>query len=682
MHPSASLDTNHPLRTARKEVKSKWVEDRAALKPMPTFPNVLPWWLWWLMIGLLLLVLVADLHDIAMAAPTDDEKAQTIVHMLDYLGVDYPQTVRDGQVINPEEYTEQREFATQVITLLGELPAVPEQAMLLQQARGLLAHIEARSSSSEISILAEQLHIGVIQAWRLNVAPRQPPDLRQTKGLFVQHCAACHGAQGRGDGPLAKGMEPAPRNFHDDTRMRQRSLYGLYNTITLGVHGTPMRAFGELSENDRWALAFFAAGLRANPEVLAKGEALWRKGEGKAAFHSLRALVTKAPAQLGSAGSALDHMRAYLTQQPQALQVSVHTPLAFSRAKIEEVAQAYATGNREEARRLAITAYLEGFELIESALSRIDASLRTETEHEMMGLRTAIAEGLPTEAITAQTTKITLLLDRADAVLSGRNLSPDTTFISSLLILLREGLESILILSAIVAFVIKTGRRDALPYIHLGLIGAMGLGAATWGIARYTLSISGANREVTEGITALLAAVMLLYVGWWLHSRSNAQAWNRYVREQISTALAKHTLWAMAGISFLVVYRELFEMILFYETLWSQAGEVGHSAVLGGIAAAAFLLLLVGSLILRYSVRLPIGPFFTVASILLAVMAVIFVGNGIAALQAADVLEVTKVHFVSLPTLGIHPTVQSLVPQALILALIAGGVWANRTKAE
>lgn len=639
------------------------------------FTGVFQWWL-------VVVLLVANLQGIALAMSTDEEKAQTIVHMLDYLGVDYPQTVQDGQVINGEEYAEQREFATQVITLLGKLPAAPEQAMLSQQARVLLDRIEAKASGSEISTLADQLHVGVIQAWRLNVAPRQPPDLRKSGELFVQHCAACHGTQGRGDGPLAKGMQPAPRNFHDDSRMSQRSLYGLYNTITLGVHGTPMRAFRELSEADRWALAFFAAGLRTDPEVLGKGEALWREGEGKAAFHSLHALVTRAPAQQAAAGSALDHTRAYLTQHPEALQVAAHEPLAFSRTKIEETAQAYANGNREEARRLAIAAYLEGFELIESALNRLDPSLRTETEHEMMGLRTAIVEERPTKAVTEQATKIRMLLDRADAVLSNGSLSPNTAFVSSLLILLREGLESILILSAIVAFVIKTGRRDALPYIHLGLLGAVGVGAVTWGIARYTLSISGANRELTEGITALLAAVMLLYVGWWLHSRSNAQAWNRYVREQLSTALAKHTLWTMAGISFLVVYRELFEMILFYETLWSQAGAVGHGAVLWGIAAAACLLLFIGSLILRYSIRLPIGPFFTVASILLAVMAVIFVGNGIAALQAAGVLEVTTVHFVSLPTLGIHPTMQSLVPQVLILALIAGGIWSNRTKAE
>lgn len=640
-----------------------------------SFFNTLYWWL-------TIILSVVSPQGIALADVADDDKAQAIVHMLDYVSVDYAESVQNGQVIKPDEYAEQRDFAAQIITLLGQLPAVSEQDLLVQQARELLTRIEARSAGSEISALAHQLLVQVIQTWKLSVVPRQAPDFQHGEMLFAQHCAGCHGQQGKGDGPLAKGMDPAPRNFHDEPRMRQRSLYGLYNTITLGVRGTPMQAFNNLSEADRWALAFFAAGLRTDPAVVTKGEELWRQGQGKAEFPTLRTFVTTAPSQQASVGSSLDAVRAYLTRQPHALQIATQAPLAFSRMKIEEAVLAYANGNQEGARRLAIAAYLEGVELIESALNNVDASLRVEIEREMMALRTAIADGSSTGAITVQATKITTLLGRAAEKLSSSTLSTNTAFVSSLLILLREGLESILIISTIVAFVVRTGRRDALPYIHLGWIGAMVLGAVTWSLARYMLSISGANRELTEGLTALLAAAMLLYVGWWLHSRSNAQAWNRYIREQLNSALATRTLWTMAGLAFLVVYRELFEMILFYETLWSQAGAIGHSAVVWGIATAAMLLVLIGSMILRYSVRLPIGPFFTVASSLLAVMAVIFVGNGITALQAAGVLDVTNVRFFSLPLLGIHPTVQSLVPQALIIALIAGGIWSNREKAD
>lgn len=628
--------------------------------------------------GLLLAMLALGLSDTVVASPADDEKAQTIVHMLDYVGVDYPEFVQDGKVLNAEEYAEQREFATQAITLLEQLPTVPEQPALLRKAKELLARIEAKAAGAEVSTLASALRAGVIQAWKLSVAPRQPPDLLQGTRLFAQHCAACHGAEGRGDGPLAKGMQPSPSDFHDEARMRQRSLYGLYNTISLGVGGTPMRGFTEFSEADRWALAFFVGGLRASTTQVAKGEVLWRQGEGKNTFDGLRTLVSKAPVEQAQPRAGLDDVRAYLTKWPQALQDALPSPLAFSRTKLDEAAQAYARADREGARRLAIAAYLEGFELVESALDNVDAPLRAETEREMMALRSAIGDGLPSETVAAQVVKVKALLDRADDVLSGGSLSPTTAFVSSLLILLREGLEAILVLSAIMAFVVKTGRRDALPYIHAGWTGAVVLGVITWAAARYVISISGANRELTEGVTALLAAAMLLYVGWWLHSRSNAQAWNRFIREQVNSALDKRTLWAMAGISFLAVYRELFEVILFYETLWAQAGAGGHGPVLWGIGAAAVLLVLIGGAILRYSVRLPIGPFFAVTSGLLALMAVVFVGNGVAALQEAGVLDAAAVRFVAVPLLGIHPTAQGLGLQALTLLLIALGFWLNR----
>ncbi len=118
--------------------------------------------------------------------------------------------------------------------------------MLVQQARGLPRASRTRRRPVRFPHSPSRLRVGVIQAWTLSVAPRHPPDLRQ--GVTVV-CATlrgmCHGTQGRGDGPLANGMEPTPSDFHDETRMRQRSVYGLYNTISLGVRDTPMRAFTE-----------------------------------------------------------------------------------------------------------------------------------------------------------------------------------------------------------------------------------------------------------------------------------------------------------------------------------------------------------------------------------------------------------------------------------------------------
>lgn len=170
--------------------------------------------------SLLLLSFVVGLTSAAAASPADDEKAQTIVHMLDYVGVDYPEFVRDGKVLNAEEYAEQREFAEQAMTLLEQLPTVPEQPALARKAKELLTRIEAKAAGAEVSALASALRTGVIQAWKLSVAPRQPPDLLQGARLFAQNCAACHCAEGRGNGPLAKAMQPLPSDFHDKARMR------------------------------------------------------------------------------------------------------------------------------------------------------------------------------------------------------------------------------------------------------------------------------------------------------------------------------------------------------------------------------------------------------------------------------------------------------------------------------
>lgn len=618
---------------------------------------------------LLLAFAAALLVTSAHAAVSNDDKAQTVIHMLDYIGVDYPDTVKDGKVQDEGEYREQHEFATQVLALLGQLPAVAGHDMLLEKTRVLIGRIEAKAPGDVVAGLTRGLAAEVIQRYHLAVAPRQAPDLARAVPLFQAQCVACHGVQGRGDGPAARGMDPAPSNFHDVVRMDRRSVFGLYNTVTLGVNGTAMRPFAELSEADRWALAFLVSGMRDSAAERAQGESRWRKGLGKAELGDLRRLVAVAPGDLKSASADLDAVRAYLVANPAAVAAAKPAPLGLARSRLDEALAAYRSGDRAGARQLAITAYLEGFELVEAGLDNVDPGLRRKTEEAMMALRSDIDGARPVEAFAGRVQAVKALLDEADRKLADGQMSPATAFTSSLLILLREGLEAILVLAAIIAFVRKTGRRDALPYVHAGWIAAVVLGVVTWLVASHFLAVSGASRELTEGISALLAAVMLLYVGLWLHNRSHAQAWQAFIREQVTGALGKRTLWAMSGISFLAVYRELFEVILFYETLLAQAGDAGRSAVLGGIGAGAVLLAVLGGLILKYAARLPIGLFFSATSWLLVVMAVIFVGHGVAALQEAGLLASTPVSFVAAPMLGIHANVQGLLAQGAMLVL-------------
>jgi len=221
--------------------------------------------------------------------------------------------------------------------------------------------------------------------------------------------------------------------------------------------------------------------------------------------------------------------------------------------------------------------------------------------------------------------------------------------------------------------VIRTGRREGLPYLHGGWIVALLLGGLTWLISNKLLAISGAQREVTEGVTALISAALLLYVGFWLHNKANAAKWSEFIRGQITTAVKGKTLLGFALISFFAVYREVFETVLFYQALWLESEGSAQAAVVGGFSVGTVILVIVAWLIARFSIRLPLGLFFGVSSVLLAVMAVAFAGQGIAALQSAGKLSANPITFPSVPLLGIYPNLQGILLQLALITIIVVG---------
>ena len=617
--------------------------------------------------------LLAVLSALALAAGNAgaQEAAQMTLHLLDYIGSDYAGAVENGNIKSADEYQEMQEFAAQAQERLNSLAEHPAKASLIAGGASLARLIASRADPGAVAEASLQLRQTLAAAYGVPLAPRRAPDLARGARLYAEHCASCHGAAGRGDGPVAKGLSPAPANFHDRERMAGRSVYGLYNTITLGVAGTSMAAFNRLSEEDRWALAFHVANAGADPARVAQGEALWKAGAARAApagFAGITSLSANERRKQGGDEAVL--VQAYLTANPAALSAGKASPIAFARESLADALAAYRKGDVAAARDAATVAYLEGFELVEAPLDNVDKALRLAIERDMLALRTAIAQRPPADRLAADVARVDAQLAQAQARLDAGDLSPGAAFASALLILLREGLEAILLLAAIIAFVRKTGHEAALRYIHAGWIFALALGAATWAVASYAIGISGANRELTEGITALVAAAMLLYVGYWLHGRTQAQAWNAFLRENVGRALERKTVWALAGVSFLAVYREIFEVVLFYEALWVQAGDAGHTAIWGGIGCATVLLAGAGWGIFKYSVRLPLGPFFSAMSLLLALLAVVFAGQGIAALQEAGFVGATPVAFFSLPLLGIHPRLETLGAQALVAALI------------
>lgn len=631
--------------------------------------------------GFRFLPLVVLLPVLVLAGPAraDDATQQTLVHMLGYIGVDYPQTVADGKVMDAAEYAEQQEFAGRVKVLIDRLPAAPAKPELQRQAIELGSLIDRRVVGDQVAALTERMRAAIVDAYKVVVAPRQAPDLARGAALYQEQCAACHGAGGRGDGALAATLEPRPNNFHDRDRQRLRSIHALYNTISLGVEGTAMPAFAKLDEADRWALAFHVANFYASDSERGQGMIAWTRDDKPAGLDTIAALTQATPAavagQYGETGAAL---LAYLRAHPSELVAARESPLAFSARTLDESFARYREGQREAAYTLAVTAYLEGFELAETGLATIDSAFKTRVETEMFRYRAMVKAGDPVEAVGAQAQKISGLLAEAREKLDTASLSPGMALGSSFVILLREGMEAILLLAAIIAFLIKTGRRQVLRYVHAGWIAALMLGGITWWVASYMITISGASRELTEGIAALLAAGILFYVGVWLHNKLQAHRWKQFIDAKVQRALSGRTVWALAFVSFIAVYREVFETVLFYQALWVQAGNDGQGMVVWGFVAAALALVAIAWGIFRFSLRLPLKLFFGVNSALLYLLAVVFAGKGVAALQEAGKLPISAVDFPRIDLLGIYPNLETLGLQALLITIAVVFVIMNR----
>ena len=607
----------------------------------------------------------------ASTVAADSERtAQKILHLLDYVSVDYVNVVKNGVVTNEDEYREQMEFTGRLTALVDQLPASSEKPSLRNEAAQLRKAVEQRAAGDKVAQLCNAMSVRLIEVFQVGVAPRTAPTLDGAQRLFQDNCSSCHGMQGYGNGPQAAGLQPVPANFHDRDRQQHRSIFSLYNTITLGVTGTAMPAFSDLTNEQRWQLAFYVSNFFAADAERAKGEAILRQSGSDAIIGNLRQLTQTTPAQMG-ASSGADGMAvlAYLRANPQQLQAEVTKPLRVAQDNLTASLTAYQHGDSKTAYDLAVAAYLEGFELAETTLNSVAPDLRLQIEKAMMQYRELIKGNASVDAVQQANAHIENMLASAHEKLHSETVSSTVNFLSALLILLREGIEAILILAAISAVLIKTGRNDMLRYLHVGWISALVLGGLTWLAARNFINISGAGRELTEGVTALVAAAMLIYVGFWLHNQTNAMQWQQFIRTKVSQSLTGSTLTGLAVVAFLAVYREVFESILFFETLWLQAEPAGQSFIVYGILTAAALLGIIAWGIFKFSIRLPLKLFFRVNAVFLYVLAVVFAGKGIAALQKADKLPINPVDFFQIDALGIYPNAQALGAQAALIVI-------------
>lgn len=605
----------------------------------------------WLMLPLLALC------SSSLLADTTDGAAQAL-HLLDYIGADYPSTVVDSKVVAEDEYQKQVEALGVLQGLVAALPARAERAELEKSVSSLSDAVAKKQDGAFITRQARQLGARLAVAYEVSQAPVITPDPTRGAPLYAQHCSVCHGDAGAGDGPAGIGLEPPPSNLRDAARLDRLSLYDLYNAVGLGIAGTDMPAFADqLDDRQRWDIATYIASFSAQPVAI------------PSKTYNLADLARQTPAEVSAAEGeqAVATFRAQRAQPPQ-VQRGPAQLLDYTSQTLDKSLEAYRAGSHEQAYDLSVAAYLEGFELVESSLDNVDANVRKDTEKALMAYRQSLQDGLPLDKAAQKLDFAKAKLKESAGLLGSDGLSTSLSYISGLLILLREGLEAILVLAAILAFLRNTGQESAVRSVNIGWALALLAGLGTWALAAYVIDVSGAQRELLEGATALFASVMVLWLGVWMHDRRHAAAWQDYIK---SSLVGGGGRFGFAILAFFSVYRELFEVILFYETLWLQAGPAGHNAVLAGGATALVLLIGLAWIILRGSAKLPLTLFFGINAALLCALSVVFAGHGVKALQEAGIFGTRPVPFFEFDWLGIHADAYSLCAQLIALLAIA-----------
>jgi high-affinity iron transporter len=309
------------------------------------------------------------------------------------------------------------------------------------------------------------------------------------------------------------------------------------------------------------------------------------------------------------------------------------------------------------------------FEQIERKLRVKDPALTAQIEEAFTSLRTRAGAGATPAQLAAIRTDLARALERAERTITDR-LSPWNLFVQSFGILIREGLEAILVIGALMAFLVKSGNQHRRRDIHIG-VGAAVLMSLLTALALETVFVlSPSHQEGLEGGVMLVATVTLFYVSYWLLSKMEVAKWNRFVKGKVEDALTRGSALALASVAFLAVYREGFETVLFYKALAVSGGSGALVPVVAGVAVGAVLLAGVYLAINRFGVRLPLKPLFGITGALLYYIAFVFAGKGMADLQEAGVVALTPMPGAPrVPAMGIYPTLESLSAQGVLVLL-------------
>ena len=350
------------------------------------------------------------------------------------------------------------------------------------------------------------------------------------------------------------------------------------------------------------------------------------------------------------------------------------------RLKLDEVISIYNQNDTSQALATARSAYLDSYENIEIPLRPIDPDFTLEMEIKFAELRNLISSNAPPDEIVSKITELKSGLDESERFVSGIGVvAPAIAFSSSFSIIFREGLEAALILGAILTYLEASRNEKFKKHVYAGIVLAIALTAVTWFVAQFIIEISGVQRALIEAIAGIAAVAVLFWVSFWVLNKIETKKWIEFVKAKVWQATTTGSFMVFVLLSFFTVYREGFETVLFYQALFSFAKYM-EIYVLAGLVLGLAVIIAVVFIIRKLGRKLPLRVLFGLTMAVGAFMSITFLGNAVREFQELGWISTTPIYNI-VPRLdinvatmtGIHPTVETVVAQVILLAIYLVG---------
>ncbi|MCD3218699.1 FTR1 family protein [Mammaliicoccus sciuri] len=242
------------------------------------------------------------------------------------------------------------------------------------------------------------------------------------------------------------------------------------------------------------------------------------------------------------------------------------------------------------------------------------------------------------------------------------------TFWDAALILLREGVEALLIIMALLTVTRKSEQTKASKWIITGSVIGIVLSIALAFIFKAIFENLGSTRELTEGLVGIGSVILMIIVGIWLHSKSSLDSWQNFINKNMDKAMSTGSIVTFGLVAFLSVFREGAETIIFYLGI---VGKISTWSLILGIIVASVILALIAIFFNQITKWIPIHRLFFIMSLFIFILAFKILGVSIHTLQILNIIpQHTINHLPFIDLIGFYPTYETLIPQLALVILV------------